>query len=104
MQKLSISQFQGLCKQKLYHEYIYSFENQTAILSSFCPKFCFTDMLISYCVDNSICFYSNENYLQLTSVKHIIVEESSALGVVFTVVCVENSQLFPEISYTFIAR
>lgn len=104
MQKLSISQFQCLCKQKSYGEFIYSFENQTAILSSFCPKFCFTDILISHCIDNSICFYSDNNYLQLTSVKHIIVEENSILGVVFTVVCVENSQLFPEINYTFIAR
>lgn len=99
-------EFKDVCDSISPKQFIFCSDNQmwNRVEHTINVKLTFTIMMIAF-NPNSICFKNSTDFLCLDRVKSIKIDsDSSALGLVFTVVCGDNKSSTNDISYTIIAR
>lgn len=105
MKTLSLTEFKNFCNERSLQKFILTSENQGKYMTQYTVRgrLSFSKMAMSL-APNMICFENGDNYVMLEDVKRVrIVEEQSAIGTIFDVVC---KGLFggAEIAYTFLAE
>lgn len=106
MQKISLSEFSRRCSAQSYTRFILSTDNQAwwyKIDNTMRMEFEFNSIRVSY-NPNIIRLILGSNYMSLERVKYIRIEDSSILGVVYTIVCGNDSSVKSDNFYTIIAR
>lgn len=106
MQNLSVREFKQKCECIAPKQYIFASINQAwnRVEDPMKLEMSFQIMLIAY-NPNAICFKNSSGLMCLERVKKISLDdETSPLGVIFTIVCGDSSGQDHDVSYTIIAR